>query len=125
MLLFIITVIITLCMGALAISTNFDCGGITAIAFLVLTIFMLYIIIGENSCAASHFAQYQQEHDILQYQVDNNLYDNYIDNGKSDLYQKVMNYNKMVVSGRELNDNIWFGWFYADYYDDLELIELP
>lgn len=56
-------------------------------------------------------------------QLENNLYDNDNDLGKKDLYDQITEYNKDVVSGRELHDKFLTACFYPDIYDDLELIE--
>lgn len=68
-------------------------------------------------------AEYNVERQSLIYQLENNLYDNDNDLGKKDLYDQITEYNKDIVSGRELHDNFLTACFYPDIYDDLELIE--
>ncbi len=87
-------------------------------------IVFIICMVFENACLEAQLAKYQQEHDILQYQVDNDFYTNIIDNNKQDLYRQVLSYNKMVAAGREYNDNIWIGALYSDIYKDLEFVEL-
>lgn len=73
------------------------------------------------SSADATAAEYNVERQSLIYQLDNNLYNN--DRGKKDLYDQITEYNKDVVSGRELHDKFLTACFYPDIYDDLELIE--
>lgn len=75
------------------------------------------------SSADSTTAEYNAERQSLIYQLENDLYNNDNDLGKKDLYDQITEYNKDVVSGRELHDNFLTACFYPDIYDDLELIE--
>ena len=76
-----------------------------------------------HSSADATAAEYNTERQSLIYQLENNLYDNDNDLGKKDLYDQITEYNKDVVSGRELHDKFLTACFYPDIYDDLELIE--
>ena len=76
-----------------------------------------------HSSADATAAEYNVERQSLIYQLDNNLYDNNNDLGKKDLYDQITEYNKDVVSGRELHNKFLTACFYPDIYDDLELIE--
>lgn len=125
MLLFIVVVIIASGFGFLFFKTDFDHGGTPFVCFLLIAAVMLFCMIEENVGAQGSLAQYQQQREILQYQVDNGFYTNFIDNGKESLYDKVTSYNKSVVTGQALNNSIWVGAFYGDYYDELELVRLP
>ena len=75
------------------------------------------------SSADATAAEYNAERQSLIYQLENNLYDNNNDLGKKDLYDQITEYNKDVVSGRELHNKFLTACFYPDIYDDLELIE--
>lgn len=75
------------------------------------------------SSADATIAEYNAERQSLIYQLENNLYDNDNDLGKKDLYDQITEYNKDIVSGRELHDKFLTACFYPDIYDDLELIE--
>ena len=68
-------------------------------------------------------ARYNIERQSLVYQLENNLYDNDNDLGKKDLYDQITDYNKDIISGRELSHKFLTSCFYPDIYDDLELIE--
>ena len=75
------------------------------------------------SSADATTAEYNAERQSLIYQLENNLYDNNNDLGKKDLYDQITEYNKDIVSGRELHNKFLTACFYPDIYDDLELIE--
>ena len=103
------------CLGiASAIITVF--AGLALVLCSIVSIFIY-------SSADATTAEYNAERQSLIYQLENNLYDNDNDLGKKDLYDQITEYNKDVVSGRELHDNFLTACFYPDIYDDLELIE--
>lgn len=120
MLLFLIIlgIVIGITIFAIKIDSDFSFGVFGG--WMVVIIFIICMVF-ENACPEAQLAKYQQEHDVLQYQVDNDFYTN---NSKQDLYRQVLNYNKMVAAGREKTDNIWIGTLYSDIYKDLEFIEL-
>lgn len=89
------------------------------LALVVCSIVSIFIY----SSADATTAEYNAERQSLIYQLENNLYDNDNDLGKKDLYDQITEYNKDVVSGRELHDKFLTACFYPDIYDDLELIE--
>lgn len=95
---------------------------ITVFAGLALVLCSIVSICIHSSADATA-AEYNVERQSLIYQLENNLYDNDNDLGKKDLYDQITEYNKDIVSGRELHDNFLTACFYPDIYDDLELIE--
>lgn len=84
---------------------------------------MLLVIIVNNSATESTRADLEQRHDILVYQLENNLYDNDNDLGLKDLYNDISAYNSKVVKGKVMQRDFWWGIFYPNIYDDLELID--
>ena len=89
------------------------------LALVVCSIVSICIYFSADATAA----EYNVERQSLIYQLDNNLYDNDNDLGKKDLYDQITEYNKDIVSGRELHNKFLTACFYPDIYDDLELIE--
>lgn len=93
-------------------------------AFAVLALAVCGIISICIYCNASATAaEYSAERQSLVYQLENDLYDNDNDLGKKELYDQITEYNKNIVSGRELSHKFLTTCFYPDIYDDLELIE--
>ncbi len=125
MLLFLIVLVAACGFMFIAFRSDMDGSLILALIFSVIAVLMIICMVVENGCAQANLASYQQEHDVLQYQVDNHFYDNIVDNSKKELYNEVMSYNKNVANGRALNKNIWVGVFYSDIYNELEFVELP
>ena len=95
---------------------------ITVFAGLALVLCSIVSICIYSSADATA-AEYNVERQSLIYQLENNLYDNDNDLGKKELYDQITEYNKDIVSGRELHDKFLTACFYPDIYDDLELIE--
>lgn len=107
--------------------TFFNISGITscviASILMVVAFGMLIGVIITNSAADSTRADLEQRHDILVYQLENNLYDNDNDLGLKDLYNDISAYNSKMAKGKVMQRNFWWGIFYPNIYDDLELIE--
>lgn len=95
---------------------------ITVFAGLALVLCSIVSIFIYSSADATT-AEYNVERQSLIYQLENNLYDNDNDLGKKDLYDQITEYNKDIVSGRELHNKFLTACFYPDIYNDLELIE--
>lgn len=90
---------------------------------MVVALFMLVGVIITNSAIESPKAELKQQHDILVYQLENNLYDNDNDLGLKDLYDDISAYNSKVAKGKVMQRDFWWGIFYPNIYDDLELID--
>ena len=109
------------------IETFFSISCITSGAIAVLCaigVFIMFLVIVTNhSAMESTRADLEQRHDILVYQLENNLYDNDNDLGLKDLYDDISAYNSEVAKGKVMQRDFWWGIFYPNIYDDLELIE--
>lgn len=103
------------------ISGNTSC--VIAVLCTIAVFIMLLVIIVNNSSMKSTRADLEQRHDILVYQLENNLYDNDNDLGLKDLYNDISAYNSKVAKGKVMQRDFWWGIFYPNIYDDLELIE--
>lgn len=98
---------------------------VCSIILLIASIIMGVVIICENTCVSGKVASLHQRYEVLQYQIDNDTYDNDNDVGKKELYEKVQNWNEDLAFGREAQNNFWIGIFYPDIYDEFDFIELP
>lgn len=107
--------------------TFFNISGIASCViagfFIVVAFGMLIGVIITNSATESPKTELKQQHDILVYQLENNLYDNDNDLGLKDLYNDISAYNSKVAKGKVMQRDFWWGIFYPNIYDDLELIE--
>lgn len=133
MLVFLITLILSIVFGIIAYALSMEDGilcvtGIisSVLAFLggIATCIMLIAIIISNTGTNGLVAKNQQRYDSLVYQLENNLYDNDNDLGKKELYNEIREWNEDLAEGKELQHDIWVGWFYANIYSDFEFIEL-
>lgn len=107
--------------------TFFNISGIAscviACILMAVAVCMLIGVIVTNAAMESQKAELKQQHDILVYQLENNLYDNDNDLGLKDLYDDISAYNSKVAKGKVMQRDFWWGIFYPNIYDDLELIE--
>lgn len=93
-------------------------------AFLIIAaIVMGIIILVENSGTDATLEDLRQQGEILEYQLENHLYDNDNDLGKKELYSEIEDYNSTIVRGEAMQNDFWYGIFYPDIYDHLEPID--
>lgn len=62
--------------------------------------------------------------ETLMYQLENETYKNDNNLGTTDLFSSIATYNGKVLAGRRGRHNLWISWFYAPYWDEVELINL-
>lgn len=80
------------------------------------------IIINVNPIGKKMAADAKRE--TLVYQLENETYKNDNNLGTTDLFSSVAKYNGKVLEGRRGRHNLWISWFYAPYWDEVELINL-
>lgn len=92
----------------------------------LLVALIVVIIVGacNHLTEDSSFAALQEQHNILVYQLENNLYDNDNNIGLKELYNDILDYNQKIIGGRINSKKFMLDFFYPIDYDQLELIEL-
>jgi hypothetical protein len=92
----------------------------------IITLIMLIVIVCTNVGVSGQLASAQQEYDSLVFQIENKMYENKYDYDafRKELIKEVQEWNKKVANGQALQNDFWLGIFYADMYDQLELISL-
>lgn len=134
MLVFIITLVLTVVFLVVAIlATNFCSdvadvvsvvGAVLSVIGLFATIIMLISIIFANVGSEGKIAANQRRYESLVYQLENDLYDNDNDLGKKELYDEIRDWNENLAEGKAMQHDIWIGWFYPNIYDEFEFIEM-
>jgi hypothetical protein len=99
-------------------------GGVLATTFGIVVGVMLILICVEHTNVDGYVAKKNAQREALVWQLENDIYDNDNDIGKYELMTEIREYNEYIVSAREAQDNFWIGIFFADIYDQLELIPL-
>ena len=66
----------------------------------------------------------EQTRASLVYQLENNLYDNDNDFGKKELMSEIQSFNESLVFHKKMQRDFWVGIYYANIYDDIQLIEI-
>ena len=64
-------------------------------------------------------------YESLTYQLENSIYDSDNNIGKSELYEKITDWNTDLARGKAMTHNIWIGIFWSDAYDEYDFIEFP
>ena len=95
------------------------------IAFSLVSVCLGAVSVVAKAGGNAYLASMQEKRAALVYQLENDLYDNDNDLGKKELYSEITEYNCDVAKGKAMRNNIWLYNFYADVYDNLELIEFP
>lgn len=96
---------------------------ILASLLVVVVIFMGIVILVENSGTDAKMEDLRQRGEILEYQLENDLYDNDNDIGKKELYSEIEDYNSTIIKGKRMQRDFWYGIFYPNIYDCLEPID--
>ncbi len=96
---------------------------ILASLLVVVVIFMGIVILVENSGTDAKMEDLRQRGEILEYQLENDLYDNDNDIGKKELYSEIEEYNSTIINGKRMQYDFWYGIFYPNIYDCLEPID--
>ena len=96
---------------------------IVSIILILLVVGLGIRVIVNNVTAESKAAEYEARYEALTYQLENEFYEKDNDIGKQELMEQITEYNTEIATGRVDQDNFWYGIFYPDIYDDLEMIE--
>ena len=91
-------------------------------SFALVIALIAVIAINVNPIGKKMAADAKRE--TLVYQLENETYKNDNNLGTTDLFSSVAEYNGKVLAGRRGRHNLWTGWFYAPYWDEVELINL-
>lgn len=73
--------------------------------------------------ADADVAKNQIAHDTIVYQIENEVFNNDNDIGKTELIEKVVAWNSWVEQNRVYNDSIWFNWFIPDKFLQFDTID--
>ena len=112
-------------------NTSFDtdwmiyAGVICTVIFGFIAIIMGVFIIEAHTNLEAKIATKEQIYDSLDYQLENELYENDNDLGKKELYNQVQEWNKDLAYNQNAQDDFWNGIFYPNIYDQFEYIILP
>lgn len=92
---------------------------IAIVAIMLLGILICYGI------APGDEAMYEARYESLMYQYENAIFEKDSDViGNKQLYDEIREYNETISVGKTYANDFWWGIFWADYYNDLLLIEL-
>lgn len=108
--------------------TGWDGLEICAICLVILmgatTFISVCSMVHENITSDIKYEKLETERAVLEWRLEQNYTNNDNNIGSTELYQEVTSFNKHITVGQTARRNIWFRWFYGDYYDRVELIEL-
>lgn len=101
---------------------SMTCIIVFSVFFAIVGICGIYEEVAKDTIKQEYLAEYE----ILQYQIDNDLSENYVSNDLTrTTYKDAIDYNQTVIKGRAYHNSFWYGCYYSDIYEDLPLIELP
>lgn len=98
----------------------FACSIIGAITCII-TGFALITIIFNSLTAPANVASAEQRYEILNYQVENKMYDN--DIAKKALMVDIEDYNNTLIKRQTVQKDKWLGIFIPNVWDQFELID--
>lgn len=94
------------------------------IAILICVIVVSGIAFHNNVYKQTNYEKAMITHDMLIYQLEENYYNKIAYDGRAKLMEEIEDYNKMVLTGRAMKNDIFIGVFFAMDYDSLPLIKL-
>lgn len=97
---------------------------IGGILFLIITIITSAMAINVNNFKDMYTEQIHYEYNNLTHQLSNNYYNRLTYDGRKQLMDDILIYNKKILNGRAKHNSAWIGAFYPMDYDSLPLIEL-
>lgn len=98
-------------------------GGLTAFIMGICIIVSGIILIDSYGNTDAYIAEQNQKYKALVYQMENNIYDNDNDLGKKELYNEVRTWNEDLAFHQNVQDNLWFGIYYPNIFDQFKYIE--
>lgn len=114
--------------GIISSKTYSDSGPFLLIIGIIVSAILAIMVVIAIICNIDidgTIAANQEKYNSLTYQLENDVYDNLNDVGKSQLYADVTKWNVDVAHGKALSNNIWVGVFYPDeIYDSLKTIDI-
>lgn len=93
---------------------------VASIAVLVSLSVILYNCTGVDG----YIAQMNARHEMLVYQLENDLYNNDDDLGKRELMIDIQKWNEDLARRQENQDDFWIGIYWPNIYDQFESIKL-
>lgn len=94
--------------------------GISSAIFIIL----LIVMISYKITQPLYYIKNNILYNSLTYQLEHNVFGD--DNiNKVELYEKITNWNADLAVGKAMQNNIWIGAFWHNYYDEFEFIEFP
>lgn len=82
-------------------------------------------IISNHTNISGKKESFQKRYEVLQYQIDHNMYDNDNEYGKKALYDDISSWNVDLAYKKQAQRDFWIGIFYPNIYDDFDYIGLP
>lgn len=127
LILFLITVLLLSIGICTRIKSYWNCWEgwiISGIFFLILTVILGIGAFNHNNFKDMYTEQIQYEYENLTHQLSNNYYNRLTYDGRKQLMDDILNYNKKILNGRAKHNNVWVGAFYPEDYESLPLIKL-
>ena len=91
---------------------------------LIAAIIMGSVAFIDNTTKEATIARYQMKRDSLVFQLENNYYDNVVENGRENLMKEIYEFNATVVKGRINKENVWISVFWPEDWYAIEPIDL-
>ena len=98
---------------------------ITTMAIGIATVFISLIIIASSYIGIDGWCdEMHARHEILTYQLKNDVYENDNDIGKRELMEDIQSWNEDLARLGENQDDFWIGIYIPNVFDQFEPVEL-
>lgn len=125
MLIFVVLIAITILSFVVVVKSCNDLFAIIPGAISTVLLILVIMAVSANITYSGDIEANKKLYESLTYQLENSIYDSDNNIGKSELYEKITDWNTDLARGKVMTHNIWIGIFWSDVYDEFDFIEFP
>lgn len=125
MLIFVVLIAITILSFVVVVKSCNDLFAIIPGAISTVLLILVIMAVSANITYSGDIEANKKLYESLTYQLENSIYDSDNNIGKSELYEKITDWNTDLARGKVMTHNIWIGIFWSDSYDEFDFIEFP
>lgn len=125
MLIFVVLIAVTILSFVVAIKSYNDLFAIIPGVSSTVLLILVIMAVSTNIAYSGDIEANKKLYESLTYQLENDIYDSDNNIGKSELYEKITDWNTDLARGKAMTHNIWIGILWSDAYDEFNFIEFP
>ena len=97
---------------------------VCGVILLIITLILGAVALHDTAYKDANTEVLRQRYNALIIQLDNGFYNKFVYDGRENLMDQIVKYNKTVTMGRAYHNSKWIGVFNQEDFDSLPLIDL-